>query len=171
MRVFLLLASGVALLSGCDTAAKTFGKTYDECLLKNAAQTAAADICARHFERLRTFEERDGGMLSADGVVATIEGRERIVVTVTNNSRDKIASVYDVYAVFWSSEGSIPEDGFMRKLHALQYGFPLSETSHTAKIEPQQSATVELPIPAGAHPASVFTVDASITRVVPMRGK
>lgn len=170
-RIVPLTVVGALLLSGCDSSAKTFGKTYDECLLKNAAQAAATDICARHFERLRTFEEQDSNMLTADGQIVDSGNGSKIIATITNNSLDKIAVSYNVFAAFWADESYIPESKIQRTIGPIQYGSPYSEKEHREMIQPGQTVTLELSMPENAQYAQAFTVDATIRQLVPMRGE
>lgn len=76
MRIASIAIIGATMLADCDQSARTFGKSYDECLLKNAAQTEAGEICARRFERLRTFEELDAGIIVASTALDIIEGAD-----------------------------------------------------------------------------------------------
>lgn len=64
MRIILLAAS-TALLASCDTSVSTFGKSYDECILKNAreggdrsSRDTATAICERRFTKDATSSDR-----------------------------------------------------------------------------------------------------------------
>ena len=170
LTIATLIASGGLLLGGCDPAAKTFGKTYDECLLKNAAQATANEICARHFERLRTLDEQDGDMLTADGEIVGQGADEKIVVNIKNNSSDKIAASYSVTAAFWANDSLIPTTKFQRTIGPVQYGLPHTTVNHRELISPGQTITLELPVPPGTLFTNAFTVDVTVRQVVPMRG-
>lgn len=182
MRIASLAIIGATLLAGCDQSARTFGKTYDECLLKNAAQTEAGEICARRFERLRTFEERDAGMLVVSTALDIIDGAEgkELQFQITNKSTDKIARTYGVFVGFWPNERVIPTDHLMRGVQALQNNLPNINVNRSEPIQPGQTITVALPIPPNAIirtpglPDTLYgpiTVDASIHKLVPMSGK
>lgn len=54
-----------ALTAGCDSSVQTFGKSYDECILKNArdggdraSRETATAICERRFSRAATKSDR-----------------------------------------------------------------------------------------------------------------
>ena len=163
MRIVATVAICSALISSCDTSAKTFGKSYDECLLKNASleQSSASEICARHFERLRTFEERDSGLLTTTATLDNSSAVPQIVrVTVTNNSRRVIASDYEVNVVFWSSPDTFTTATFIEA----------SKLRFFRHLRPGESAEFVIPIESGLAPSQHFTADALIWKVVPLQG-
>lgn len=66
MRIVLLALAGAALVAGCDSSVQTFGRSYDECILKNArnggdraSRETATAICERRFTRDATASDRD----------------------------------------------------------------------------------------------------------------
>lgn len=162
MRIVVAVAIFSALTASCDPSAKTFGQSYDECLLKNASleQSSASEICARHFERGRTFEERDGGLLTTTATLdAAVPGVPQFVrATVTNNSRRVIASSYEITVAFWTSPDSFTPDTFIATSKKWFYH----------RLEPGESADFEIPIEGGTAPSLHFTADATIWKVVPL---
>ena len=66
MRLVILALGGAAFVAGCDSSVQTFGKSYDECILKNArnggdraSRDTATQICERRFTRNATASDRE----------------------------------------------------------------------------------------------------------------
>lgn len=71
MGRFGLVIAAAILVGACDRDAKVFGRSHDECILKNASEggdaesrAAAADICARHFKRPPGESEKESVSLT-----------------------------------------------------------------------------------------------------------
>ncbi len=104
--------AAIIALAGCSQGASTFGKSYDECILKNArtggderSRDEAREICARHFIRKPTKAEI--GEIKIGTVMAfdqpTYGGTEDIVhVGIENDSRNIVVLKVGTAVAFYS---------------------------------------------------------------------
>ncbi|MCA3739017.1 MAG: hypothetical protein IM673_13320 [Phenylobacterium sp.] len=147
------MAGAAMMLAGCNDEAKTFGRSYDECVLKNASGTPAQAALAEPSCR-RRFELKSATGAGAD-VSATIhtQGSQRwITFNITNSDPSKIITAVNVDAVFLGKDG--------KELATLTWTF-------ATFLEPdrQVELTGSMPDP---WPSEEFTSKGTVTRELPI---
>ena len=153
MRLKILLAVA-ALLSGCDEQAKTFGHSYDECVLKNTSGTAAQAALAEPSCR-RRFEVKSVTGSGADPS-ATIKSRGSqrwIDFTISNTDASKIITAISADAVFLGKDD--------KEIATLTWTF-------STFIEPDKQ--VELTgVTDKPWPSTDFVTRVTVTREIPIK--
>jgi hypothetical protein len=96
-----LIAVVTLFVGGCDGATKTFGRSYNECVIKNASKSVAQGglaeaACRRHFET----PSASGGY--ADGSASLHRGGKdsAFTFTVANADASKIITGVSITATF-----------------------------------------------------------------------
>lgn len=108
--VVVMMVAGA--VTGCDNSAKTFGKSYDECILKNAreggddaSRRVATDVCVRRFQQAVPIGDQDDTIAVErlsfydvpDGIGAKSDA---VQVRVHNSFADKLITEIEVVADF-----------------------------------------------------------------------
>jgi len=126
-RKIALVAIPVILLSSCESETKTFGRSYDECVLRNATKGGdetsrflATDICRRRFERTPTAEERKKFLsevvikFNEAGILDSNRSEDRMSATVWNEDENLVITQVVVNVDFYktppNAAGGWPKD-------------------------------------------------------------
>jgi hypothetical protein len=109
-----LVAAFLVLVAGCDREARVFGRSYDECVLKNAStggdeasRDRSTEICARHFQRPPTQREAWRVYLKANQIhldspsAHPWEPSDKIEVKVINTIEDAVVTQVEVVFEFY----------------------------------------------------------------------
>jgi hypothetical protein len=114
MKTALVLVAAAILLTACDGEAKVFGRSYDECILRNAngggdatSRATAADICARHFKRWPKKREQEPVGLKVTLVTPgnpTPDDDDRVEIIVENGNLNTVVTKVALEMEFFASD-------------------------------------------------------------------
>jgi hypothetical protein len=167
--------AAIAMMAGCSGGdAEIFGRTYDQCILKNAraggdqeSRFVATEICARHFQRQTTPAERSRNISAARRVSYgeqnyldnTVE--DLLKITVRNSRDDWLITEVSVVADFSDKpegpDGKFPADA---KISTLDWTF-------NVELGPNGQRELIGSFDNGRAPTRHVQMDAYPTKIVP----
>ncbi|GAA0640471.1 hypothetical protein GCM10009101_10420 [Brevundimonas lenta] len=175
MRAIFLVSTIALTVAGCDDSAKTFGRSYDECILKNArdggdqaSRNMAADVCIRRFQEAVPLSER-GKTIAVNrianyGVQDYVSGgiEDAIAIEVANSFSDKMLTEVEVAADFSDKpagpDGKFPADA---KITTLTWTF-------NTNLSPNAQTTLRGTFQDGQAPTRHWQSDAYAMKWVPL---
>lgn len=177
MRSLILVGLSAVILCGCSSKdEETFGRSYDECVLKNArtggdeaSREVATDICARHFQRSTSQSERTQTIavsrnLAFDQLNYLTDQREdELHIEVQNARDDQLITEVEVVADF-SDKAALPSGEFPQdaKITTLNWTFSVN-------LQPNIQERLTGTFQNGRAPSANVQMDAYATKVVPFK--
>ena len=170
----MILTAAIAV-TACDDSAKTFGRSYDECILKNAreggeqnSRDMAMQVCQRRFERDPTQTERDrnianGGTITPAPDFMPDAGDDEMRVNVINPFDDVlivgVTIAMDFYDKPLNDVGERPADA--KRIDTLTWDYPVA-------LAPRQNDVLMGTFNGGKAPSAYYSVTVRTTKVVPV---
>lgn len=173
MRVLILAAISAAALAGCDSSAKTFGRSFDECILKNArdggdqnSRNMAIEVCQRRFERDPTAAQGDRNIANGGTIQPTPDfmpdaGDDELRVDVANPFDDVmivgLTVAVDFYDKPMDERGIRPPDA--KRIDTLTWDFAVA-------LAPRENDVLMGTFSDGKAPSAYYAVAVRPTKVV-----
>lgn len=188
MKIIHVLTAATVVLAACaGPGSDTFGRSYDECILKNArtgrdesSRETATDICERRFERsptateLKDFEKGSSVRFNQisremefDGVQFTgmrNVKRDDVLVTIANLSRNVVVLEVETTITFFdrprSESGEWPSDAKVVEILTWKLS-PVAQ--------PGEYGSATGGFDHGKAPSKFFSSKTKILRVLPLQ--